>query len=140
KAEARELFADDPLKLERLSELGDDEVISVYRNGPFLDLCRGPHVPSTARVKNVKLMSAAGAYWRGDAKRQMLPRIYGTAWFTEKDLAAHVTRIEEAKRRDHRKLGRELDLFMLHPFAPGAVFWTDRGNVIYSQLGDWMHD
>ena len=140
KDEARELFADDPLKLERLSELGDDEVISVYRNGPFLDLCRGPHVPSTARVKNVKLMSAAGAYWRGDVKRQMLQRIYGTAWFTEKDLAAHVTRIEEARRRDHRKLGRELDLFMLHPFAPGAVFWTDRGNVIYSQLGDWMHD
>jgi threonyl-tRNA synthetase len=140
KAEARGLFADDPLKLERLEELGDDEVISVYRNGPFLDLCRGPHVPSTGRVKNVKLMSAAGAYWRGDVKRQMLQRIYGTAWFSDKDLAAHLTRIEEAKRRDHRKLGRELDLFILHPFAPGSAFWTDRGSTIYKALGDWMHD
>ncbi|MEX1183494.1 MAG: threonine--tRNA ligase [Gemmatimonadota bacterium] len=138
--EARKLFADDPLKLERLEELGDDEVISVYRNGAFLDLCRGPHVTSTGRVKNVKLMSSAGAYWRGDVKRQMLQRIYGTAWFSEKDLAAHVHRIEEARRRDHRKLGRELDLFMLHPFAPGAVFWTDRGSSIYKALGDWMHD
>jgi threonyl-tRNA synthetase len=140
KAEARELFADDPLKLERLEELGDDEVITVYRNGPFLDLCRGPHVPSTGRVKNVKLMSAAGAYWRGDVKRQMLQRIYGTAWFSDKDLAAHLTRIEEAKRRDHRKLGRDLDLFMLHPYAPGSAFWTDRGTTIYKALGDWMHD
>jgi threonyl-tRNA synthetase len=140
KAEARELFADDPLKLERLEELGDDEVISVYRNGPFLDLCRGPHVPSTGRVKHVKVMSAAGAYWRGDVKRQMLQRIYGTAWFSEKDLQSHLTRIEEAKRRDHRRLGRELDLFLLHPFAPGAVFWTDRGTSIYKALGDWMHN
>ena len=140
KAEARELFADDPLKLERLEELGDDEVISVYRNGPFLDLCRGPHVPSTGRVKHVKVMSAAGAYWRGDVKRQMLQRLYGTAWFSDRDLAAHLTRIEEAKRRDHRRLGRELDLFVMHPFAPGAVFWTDRGTSIYKALGDWMHD
>ncbi|CAN5680477.1 threonine--tRNA ligase [soil metagenome] len=138
--EARVLFADDPLKLERLEELGADEVISVYRNGPFLDLCRGPHVPSTGRVKNVKLMSGAGAYWRGDVKRQMLQRIYGTAWFSDKDLAEHLNRIEEAKRRDHRKLGRELDLFMLHPFAPGSAFWTDRGSTIFKALGDWMHD
>ncbi|MGH7448651.1 MAG: TGS domain-containing protein, partial [Longimicrobiales bacterium] len=138
--EARELFADDPLKLERLVELGDDEVISVYRNGPFLDLCRGPHVPSTGRVRNVKVMSAAGAYWRGDVKRQMLQRIYGTAWFSDRDLSSYLSRIEEAKRRDHRKLGRELDLFLMHPFAPGAVFWTDRGTSIYKALGDWMHD
>ena len=140
KEEARQLFADDPLKLERLEELGDDEVISVYRNGPFLDLCRGPHVPTTARVKNVKLLSAAGAYWRGDVKRQMLQRIYGTAWFSDKDLSAYLTRIEEAKRRDHRKLGRELDLFMMHPWAPGSAFWTDRGSTIFKALGDWMHD
>jgi threonyl-tRNA synthetase len=140
KDEARELFADDPLKLERLEELGDDEVISVYRNGPFLDLCRGPHVPSTGRVRNVRLMSSAGAYWRGDVKRQMLQRIYGTAWFSEKDLAEHLTRIEEAKRRDHRKLGRELDLFVMHPYAPGSAFWTDRGTTIFKALGDWMHE
>jgi threonyl-tRNA synthetase len=138
--EALELFRDDPLKLERLAELGDDEVISVYRNGAFLDLCRGPHVPSTGRVKNVKVMSSAGAYWRGDVKRQMLQRIYGTAWFTQKDLEQHLTRLEEAKRRDHRKLGRELDLFMMHPWAPGSAFWTDRGTTIFKALGDWMHD
>jgi threonyl-tRNA synthetase len=137
--EARRLFADDPLKLERLEELGEDEVISVYRNGPFLDLCRGPHVPTTGRVRNVKLMSAAGAYWRGDVKRQMLQRIYGTAWFTEKDLASYLHRIEEAKRRDHRRVGRELDLFFMHPFAPGSAFWTDRGTTIFRELGDWMH-
>ena len=89
--EARQLFADDPLKLERLDELADDEVITVYRNGPFLDLCRGPHVPSTGRVKNFKLLNTAGAYWRGDEKRQMLQRIYGTAWFSAEDLEAAPT-------------------------------------------------
>src|SRR5690606_28978609 len=115
KREARDLFAEDPLKLERLEELGDDEVITVYRNGDFLDLCRGPHVPSTGRVKNVKVMNAAGAYWRGDSNRQMLQRIYGTAWFSEKDLKAYLHRLEEAKKRDHRKLGRDLDLFLMHP-------------------------
>src|SRR5688572_11278417 len=105
KAEAGQLFADDPLKLERLSELRDDEIITVYRNGPFLDLCRGPHVPSTGRVKHFKLLHTAGAYWRGDEKRQMLQRIYGTAWLSEADLALHIQRLEEARKRDHRKLG-----------------------------------
>ncbi|HUE76827.1 MAG TPA: threonine--tRNA ligase [Longimicrobiales bacterium] len=138
KAEARTLFADDPLKLERLEELGEDEVISVYRNGPFLDLCRGPHVPATDAVEHFKLLSTAGAYWRGDEKRQMLQRIYGTAWFTEEDLRAHLNRLEEAKRRDHRKLGRELDLFLFHPWSPGAPFWTDRGTTIYHELVEWM--
>jgi len=138
KVEARRLFADDPLKLERLEELGDDETISVYRNGPFLDLCRGPHVPSTGHIRQFKLLNTAGAYWRGDEKRQMLQRIYGTAWFTEQELADYLHRLEEAKRRDHRRLGRELDLFFFHPFAPGAPFWTDRGTTIYRLLGDWM--
>lgn len=136
--EARELFADDPLKLERLEELGDDEVITVYRNGPFLDLCRGPHVPDTSFVQHFKLMNTAGAYWRGDVKRQMLQRIYGTAWFSEKDLQDYLHRLEEAKRRDHRKLGRDLDLFWFHPSAPGAAFWSDRGTTIFRLLGDWM--
>jgi threonyl-tRNA synthetase len=140
RAEARQLFADDPLKLERLEELSDDEIISVYRNGPFLDLCRGPHVPSTGRVRHVKLLSVAGAYWRGDVKRQMLQRVYGTAWFSDRDLAAYLHRIEEAKRRDHRRLGRELDLFFMHPYAPGSAFWTDRGSTIFRELGDWMHN
>src|SRR5687768_18417888 len=134
KEEARALFADDPLKLERLEELGEDEIISVYRNGPFVDLCRGPHVPTTGRVKHFKLMSVAGAYWRGDEKRQMLQRIYGTAWFTKEDLEQYLHRIEEAKRRDHRKLGRELDLFWFHPYTPGAAFWTARGESIF-QIG-----
>jgi threonyl-tRNA synthetase len=127
KEEARKLFADDPLKLERLEELGDDEVITVYRNGPFLDLCRGPHVPSTGKVKFFKLLNIAGAYWRGDEKRQMLQRIYGTAWLTEKELADHLNQLEEAKKRDH-------------PWAPGAVFWTNRGTTVYRELGDWMRE
>jgi threonyl-tRNA synthetase len=138
KDEARRLFADDPLKLERLKELGDDEVITVYRNGPFLDLCRGPHVPDTGRVKHFKLMNVAGAYWRGDEKRQMLQRIYGTAWLTEEALEQHLFRLEEAKRRDHRKLGRDLDLYWFHPFSPGAAFWSGRGESIFHELGEWM--
>ncbi|HEU4642408.1 MAG TPA: TGS domain-containing protein, partial [Gemmatimonadaceae bacterium] len=96
RAEAERRFVDDPLKLERLSELGDDEVISVYTDGPFVDLCRGPHVPDTSRVKHFKLTHTAGAYWRGDERRQMLQRIYGTAWFTKDDLEAYLHRLEEA--------------------------------------------
>ena len=102
RAEAQKRFADDPLKLERLSELGDDEVISTYTDGPFIDLCRGPHVPDTSRLKHFKLTHTAGAYWRGDSKRQMLQRIYGTAFFKKDELDAYLTRIEEAKKRDHR--------------------------------------
>jgi threonyl-tRNA synthetase len=138
--EARSLFADDPLKLERLEEFAEDEVITIYRNGPFVDLCRGPHVPGTQEVQHFKLLTTAGAYWRGDERRQMLQRIYGTAWFTEKDLHDHLHRLEEARRRDHRKLGRELDLFMFHPWSPGAPFWTDRGTRIYQELVEWMRD
>ncbi|MEJ2217982.1 MAG: threonine--tRNA ligase [Gemmatimonadota bacterium] len=136
--EARELFRDDPLKLERLEEFASDEVITVYRDGSFLDLCRGPHVPSTGLVQHFKLLNTAGAYWRGDEHRQMLQRIYGTAWFSDKDLNAYLERMEEAKRRDHRKLGRELGLFMFHPWAPGAPFWTDRGTTLFRELGEWM--
>ncbi len=136
--EARELFSDDPLKLERLEELGDDETITVYRNGPFLDLCRGPHVPSTKLIEHFKLLSTAGAYWRGDSSRQMLQRIYGTAWFDQKALDEYLVRLEEAKKRDHRRLGRELDLFFFHPNAPGAAFWTHRGMTIYRLLSEWM--
>jgi threonyl-tRNA synthetase len=140
KEEARELFADDPLKLERLEELGDDEVVTVYRNGPFVDLCRGPHVPATGRLQHFKLLHTAGAYWRGDSKRQMLQRIYGTAWVTKQELEAYLTRIEEAKKRDHRKLGRDLDLFLFHPFTPGAAYWTPKGTRIYHELGQWMRE
>jgi threonyl-tRNA synthetase len=138
--EANRRFADDPLKLERIAELGDDETISVYTDGPFVDLCRGPHVPSTGRLRHFKLLTTAGAYWRGDERRQMLQRIYGTAWFRKEDLEAHLHRLEEARKRDHRRVGRELDLFMLHPFSPGAVFWTERGTTIYNLLNEYMRD
>lgn len=138
--EARQLFAGDPLKLERLDELGDDETITVYRNGPFLDLCRGPHVPATGRLKHFRLLNTAGAYWRGDEKRQMLQRIYGTAWFTKEELEQHLHRLEEARRRDHRKLGKELGLFMFHPFAPGAAFWSGKGTTIYHGLVGFMRE
>jgi len=137
---ANQKFADDPLKLERISELGDDEVISTYTDGPFTDLCRGPHLPSTGRLKHFKLLHTAGAYWRGDSRRQMLQRIYGTAFFKKDELEAHLHRLEEARKRDHRRLGRELDLFMFHPFAPGAPFWTDRGTTLYNLLNEFMRE
>jgi threonyl-tRNA synthetase len=140
RAEAQKVFADDPLKLERLAELGDDEIISIYTDGPFVDLCRGPHVPDTGRVKHYKLTHTAGAYWRGDSKRQMLQRIYGTAWFRKDELDAYLHRIEEAKRRDHRVLGKQLDLFMMHPYSPGAVFWTERGPIIYNELNEFIRE
>jgi threonyl-tRNA synthetase len=138
RGEANRRFADDPLKLERIGELGDDETITVYTDGPFVDLCRGPHLPSTSRLRYFKLLTTAGAYWRGDSRRQMLQRIYGTAFFRQEDLAAHLHRLEEARKRDHRRVGRELDLFMFHQWAPGAPFWTDRGTTIYNALNDYM--
>lgn len=138
RSDAERVFQSDPLKLERLAELGDDEVISTYTDGPFTDLCRGPHVPDTSYIKHFKLLNTAGAYWRGSEKRQMLQRIYATAFFKKEDLDAHLHRMEEAKRRDHRRLGRELDLFQFHPVAPGAVFWNNRGTTIYNELIDFM--
>ncbi|MDE3001810.1 MAG: threonine--tRNA ligase [Gemmatimonadota bacterium] len=140
KEQARELFRDDPLKLERLEEFDDNEVITVYENGPFLDLCKGPHIPSTGKLKHFKLLSGAGAYWRGDEKRQMLQRIYGTAFHKKKDLSQHLHRIEEAKRRDHRRLGRELGFFQFHPVSPGAAFWTPRGTTLYNTLEEFVRD
>jgi len=139
--EARVRFADDPLKLERLDDFTDpNEIISTYTDGPFIDLCRGPHVPDTGRLKHFKLLTAAGAYWRGDEKRQMLQRIYGTAFFKKDELDAHLFRLEEAKKRDHRRLGKELDLFILHPFSPGATFWTERGTTLYNLLVDYVRE
>ncbi|MEO5815308.1 MAG: threonine--tRNA ligase [Gemmatimonadaceae bacterium] len=139
--EARVRFADDPLKLERLDDFTDPaEIISTYTDGPFIDLCRGPHVPDTGRLKHFKLLSAAGAYWRGDEKRQMLQRIYGTAFFKKDELDAYLFQLEEAKKRDHRRLGKELDLFMLHPFSPGATFWTERGTTLYNLLVEFVRE
>ena len=131
RAEAGRRFADDPLKLERIAELGDDETITVYTDGPFVDLCRGPHIPRTGRLKHFKLLHAAGAYWRGDEKRQMLQRIYGTAWFKKEDLDAYLHRLEEARRRDHRVLGKQLDLFSIQELVgPGLVFWHPKGAMV----------
>ncbi len=141
RAEAEDLFRDDPLKLERLSEIPEGEAITVYADGPFLDLCRGPHVPRTGEIEHFKLLNAAGAYWRGDEKRQMLQRIYGTAFFSEKALAAHLDRLEEAKKRDHRKLGKELDLFSMHEdIGPGLVCWHPKGARVQLQLRRWIED
>ena len=138
--EANKRFVDDPLKLERIADLGTDEVISTYTDGPFIDLCRGPHVPDTSYLKHFKLMSVAAAYWRGDERRQMLQRIYATAFFKKEELEQHLFRIEEAKRRDHRVLGKALDLFMFHPFAPGAAFWTDRGTIIINTINEYLRE
>ena len=138
--EARRRFADDPLKLERIEDFAEGEVISTYTDGPFVDLCRGPHVQDTSALKHFKLTHAAGAYWRGDEKRQMLQRIYGTAWFKKDELDAYLHRIEEAKRRDHRVLGRQLDLFQFHPVSPGAAFWTPRGTTLYNTVVDFVRE
>ena len=138
-AEARRRFVDDPLKLERLDDFTDpNEIISTYTDGPFVDLCRGPHVPDTGRLKHFKLLTNAAAYWRGDEKRQTLQRIYGTAFFRKDELEQYLYRIEEAKKRDHRKLGRELDLFQFHSVSPGAAFWTPRGTTLYNTLVDFV--
>jgi len=139
--EARELFADDPLKLERLDEIPEGEAISVYRNGPFLDLCRGPHAPRTGEIRHFRILSAAGAYWRGDEKRQMLQRIYGTAFYSREALEAYITRVEEARKRDHRKLGRELDLFSIQDeIGPGLVCWHPKGARVQLELRRWIED
>ena len=141
RGEAQRRFVDDPLKLERLSELGDDEVISVYTDGPFVDLCRGPHVPDTSRIKHFKLMHTAPAYWRGDERRQQLQRIYGTAWFNKDDLEAYMHRLEEARRRDHRVLGRELDLFSTDQrVGPGLILWHPRGSIIRNEIETFERD
>jgi threonyl-tRNA synthetase len=110
------------------------ETVSLYTNGPFTDLCRGPHAPSTKRIKAFKLQSVAGAYWRGDASRQQLTRIYGTAFFSKEDLAAYLEQLEQARARDHRKLGKELGLFMFSELSPGSPFWQPAGMVIWNEL------
>jgi threonyl-tRNA synthetase len=141
RAGANHRFADDPLKLERIAELGDDETITVYTDGPFTDLCRGPHIPRTSRLKHFKLLHAAGAYWRGDERRQMLQRIYGTAWFKKEDLDAYLHRLEEARKRDHRVLGRQLDLFSISDIVgPGLVLWHPRGAMIKWLLSRAVED
>ena len=125
-------------KAEIIASIPSDEPISLYAEGKFVDLCRGPHVPSTGRLKVFKLMKVAGAYWRGDSRNEMLQRIYGTAWTKKEDLDAYLMRIEEAEKRDHRKLGRQLDLFHLQDEAPGMVFWHPKGWSIWQQVEQYM--
>ena len=139
--EARRRFAGDPLKLERLEEIPAGDAISIYRSGAFEDLCRGPHVPATGRIRHVKLLHAAGAYWRGDERRQMLQRIYGTAWFSKQDLDAYLHRLEEARKRDHRVIGKALDLFSIQEdVGPGLIFWHPKGAMLQHQLRRFVED
>jgi len=138
--EAIRLFEElgETYKCEIIRDLPSDAVISLYRQGDFIDLCRGPHVPSTGKIKAFKLMKLAGAYWRGDARNAMLQRVYGTCWPNEKSLNAYLTRLEEAGKRDHRKLGSQLDLFHFDECAPGSIFWHSKGWTVFLQLIAYM--
>ncbi|MBO9494460.1 threonine--tRNA ligase [Thalassotalea sp. G20_0] len=127
-------------KVEIINDLPASEEISVYRQGEWMDLCRGPHVPSTGKLKAFKLMRVAGAYWRGDSNNEMLTRVYGTAWEDKKALKAYLHRLEEAEKRDHRKLAKKLDLFHMQEEAPGMVFWHPNGWVIYQELEQYMRN
>jgi threonyl-tRNA synthetase len=141
KAEGLKLYADQPMKCELITERAG-EIFSEYTLGPgFIDFCRGPHVPSTKKIKAFKLLSIAGAYWRGDAKKKQLQRIYGTAFFSKKELDDYLAKLEEAKKRDHRKLGQELDLFSIQELAgPGLIFFHPKGARVRKIIEDWMRD
>ncbi|NEW06920.1 threonine--tRNA ligase [Paenibacillus sp. SYP-B3998] len=142
RAEATATFEklEDPFKLELIRDLPEDAVITLYEQGEFIDLCRGPHLPSTGRVKVFKLLSVAGAYWRGDSNNKMLQRIYGTSFPKKVQLEEHLHRLEEAKKRDHRKLGKELELFMFSEEAPGMPFYLPKGMTIRTELENFARD
>ena len=140
KEEALEIFKDDKYKVEIINELEDGAVITVYTHGDYSDLCRGPHVLSTNLLKNFKLLSVAGAYWRGDSKNEQLQRIYGTCFFNEEDLKNHLNDLEERKKRDHRRLGKELDLFMVSDYGPGFPFWLPKGMTLKNALTAFWQD
>ena len=136
---ARALFADQPLKLELIDELPEDETISVYRLGAFTDLCRGPHMPGADKLGAYKLTKVAGAYWKGDSDREMLTRIYGTAFFSKKELEEHLHNLAEAEKRDHRKLGRELGIYMMEPMAGvGLPLYLPKGARVIRTLQEWL--
>jgi threonyl-tRNA synthetase len=140
--EAIELFTrmGETYKVELISAIPAGQTITLYRHDDFVDLCRGPHVEHTGQIKAVKLLSVAGAYWRGDSRNKMLSRIYGTAFPSQAELDAFLKQIEEAKRRDHRKLGKELELIQFDPMAPGCAFWLPKGAVLWNTLSQWMRD
>lgn len=125
-------------KAQIIESIPSDQTLSLYEQGSFIDLCRGPHVPSTGKLKAFKLMKLAGAYWRGDSNNEMLQRIYGTAWANQKDLSAYLHCLEEAEKRDHRKIGRQLDLFHVQDEAPGMIFWHDKGWTIYTEIQGYI--
>ena len=125
-------------KAEIIAGIPAQEDVSLYREGEFEDLCRGPHVPSTGKLKHFKLMKVAGAYWRGDHRNEMLQRIYGTAWASKEDLQQYLTMLEEAEKRDHRKLGRELDFFHIDEHSPGTVFWHPKGWILWQEVEQYM--
>lgn len=136
--EAQQLFAHDALKLELLADIPEHEKVTVYEQGEFYDLCRGPHVPSTGKLKHFKLMHVSGAYWRGDSKNQMLQRIYGVAFASKEELAQYFVFLEEAEKRNHRKLGKELELFMFSEEAPGMPFYLANGQIIRNELESYL--
>jgi threonyl-tRNA synthetase len=140
KEEAKAYFAarGEPLKVQLIEEKGGPTVSCYTIDDVFMDFCTGPHVPSTGRLKAFRLLTTSNAYWKGDAQGQPMQRVYGTAFFSETDLKAHLQRLEEAKKRDHRRLGRELGLFTFHPWAPGAAFWLAKGTTVYNLLADYM--
>ena len=140
--EAVQFFRDmgEEYKAEIIESIPANEDLSLYQQGDFIDLCRGPHVPSTGKIKAFKLMKLAGAYWRGDSNNEMLQRIYGTAWTNKKDLKAYLHRLEEAEKRDHRKLGKKLDLFHMQEEAPGMVFWHEKGWIIYQEVEQYIRN
>lgn len=140
--EAVQFFKDmgEEYKAEIIASIPADQDLSLYRQGNFIDLCRGPHVPSTGKLKAFKLMKMAGAYWRGDSNNEMLTRIYGTAWANKKDLKAYLHRLEEAEKRDHRKLGKKLNLFHSQEEAPGMVFWHEKGWSIYQEVEKYIRE
>ncbi len=139
KKEALEIFKEDPYKVELINALPEGEIISIYSQGVFSDLCRGPHLPSTKWIKNFKLLSLAGAYWRGDSKNKQLTRVYGTSFFSDTELKDYLHNLEERKKRDHRKLGKELDLFMLSEYGPGFPFWLPNGMILRRELENFWY-
>src|SRR5690606_25640327 len=127
-------------KVEIIESIPSNEPLSFYQQGGFIDLCRGPHVPSTGAIKAFKLMSVAGAYWRGDSRNAMLQRIYGTAWADKKALKEYLHLLEEAEKRDHRKIGKRLDLFHFQEEAPGMAFWHPKGWTVYQVIKRYMQE
>src|SRR5690606_3302511 len=138
--EATKFFRDmgEEYKAQIIESIPANEELSLYTQGEFTDLCRGPHVPSTEKLRSFKLMKVAGAYWRGDHNNQMLSRIYGTAWLNDKDLKAYLTMLEEAEKRDHRRIAKQQDLFHLQEEAPGLVFWHPKGWAVWQVVEQYM--